>query len=89
VRARLSTRISPTPLFFVAAIFLSYTVVRLAALAYVAVFFGHFDERLVFATHSFLLLIGPFVIADAFAAMRAAKGPGSPAQPTTSPSAVV
>ena len=70
VRIWLWKRIPPDPLALIIAVFMGYTLVRLAALAYVAVYFGHFDDRLVFSTHSLLLLTGPFVIADAVAAVR-------------------
>ena len=63
-------------LSLLAAIFLGYLLIRIAALSYVAVYLGHFDSRLVFSTHSFILLIGLFVMADAIDAVRAARSRG-------------
>jgi hypothetical protein len=57
-----------------ATIFAGYLLIRIAALSYAAVYLGHFDSRMVFSTHSFILLIGLFVMADAMKAVRAALG---------------
>jgi hypothetical protein len=57
------------------AIFLCYTAIRLLAISYVAVYLGHFDNRLVYATHSMFLIIGPAVIADALRTWRQRKEP--------------
>ena len=76
VRVALWRRIAPSALSLTAAIFMGYTLLRIAALSYVAVFLGHFDYRLVYSTHSFILLIGLFVMADAVTAARAAKDRG-------------
>ena len=71
-------KIPPDPVSMVIAIFLAYTMMRIAALAYPAVYFGHFDNRLVYATHSLLLLTALFVLADAVNAVRAARRRGKP-----------
>lgn len=72
-RLALWRSIPPCALSLTAAIFVGYTLIRIAALSYVAVYLGKFDDRLVFATHSLILLIGFFVVADAVSAARAAK----------------
>jgi hypothetical protein len=64
-------KVRPNALSLVIAIFMLYTSMRIAALAYPAVFFGHFDNRLVYSTHSLLLLTALLAIADAALAMRA------------------
>jgi len=76
LRLSLWRKVPPDPLALIIAVFIGYTLLRLSALAYAAVYFGHFDERLTYATHSFLLLIGPFVIHDAVRAFLDANRPG-------------
>lgn len=76
VRLSLWRTFQPDPLSMMAAIFMGYLSIRLAALAYAAVFFGHYDDRLVFSTHSFMLLIGLFVLADAVRAVRMNRNQG-------------
>ncbi len=73
VRVSLWRRIPPDPLSMMVAIFMGYTLIRLAALAYASVYFGHFDNRLVYSTHSVILLICLLVIADAVSAVRMSR----------------
>lgn len=63
------------PLAVLGGIFATYLAVRVAGLSYVAVYLGHFDSRMVFATHSFILLFGLFVMADVLKAWRTAPSP--------------
>jgi hypothetical protein len=70
VRLKLRRTIPLGPFSCVAAIFLIYTVVRLSALAYVAVYFGHFDARIIFSTYVLMMLIAPPLVADAWGALK-------------------
>jgi hypothetical protein len=58
------------PVSRIATIFWTYSLVRMAALGYVAVFLGPFDSRIMFTTYTAALLLSPFVIADAVQAAR-------------------
>jgi hypothetical protein len=70
--ARLASwqRSPPGALSLVAAIFVGYAVVRLVVLAYVSVYLGRFDDRILYATHSFILLISFFLADDAMNTLR-------------------
>jgi hypothetical protein len=78
VRIALWNKVPPNAFSVITAIFAGYTLVRFLALSYAAVYFGRFDDRLVYSTHSFVLLAGLLVFADALNALRIAKerGPG-------------
>jgi hypothetical protein len=73
VRLVLWRRVLPGALSLTAAIFVGYALIRVAALSYASVYLGQFDSRIMFSTHSFMLLFGFFVMADAVNAVRAAK----------------
>jgi hypothetical protein len=73
VRLALWQRIPPNVFSLMAAIFVGYALIRIAALSYVAVYMGGLVDRHVYSTHSFILLIGLFVIADAVTAARIVK----------------
>jgi len=62
-----------SPVFWIGAVFFGFALLRLAALAYVAVFLGPFDSRIFFATYSAALILAPAVIADAYAEWRSVK----------------
>ncbi len=68
LRIGLWGKVPPDAFSLMMAIFAVYTLVRLAALAYAAVYFGHFDNRLVYSTHSVLLLTGLLVMSEAMQA---------------------
>jgi hypothetical protein len=84
VRVSRWRKVPPDPLSMVLAIVVSYTLIRIAALAYPAVYFGHFDNRIVYSTHSLLLLTALFVLTDAANAMRAARRQGERVKPENS-----
>jgi hypothetical protein len=65
----------PNLLALVISLFMAYALVRIVLLAYPSVFFGHFDNRLVFSTHSMLLLAGLFLLKDAVDILRANDKP--------------
>jgi len=48
----------------------AYSALRLAALAYLSVFFGPFESRIVFTTHITLLLFAPLLVLGAWRAYR-------------------
>ena len=73
VRLVLWRRIAPGALTLTAAIFASYVLIRMAALSYVGVYLGGVVDRHVYSTHSLVLLLGLFVMADAVNVARAAK----------------
>ena len=73
VRLVLWRKLLPSALTLTAAIFVGYALLRIAALSYVGVYLGGVVDRHVYSTHSFILLIGLFVMADAVNAVRAAK----------------
>lgn len=52
------------PLYTICAAFWIYSFVRLLALAYVALFFGPFEPRMIFSTYTGLGMLGFFVIWD-------------------------
>ena len=58
------------PLYMICAVFWTYSFVRLLALAYVAVFFGPFEPRMIFSTHIGLGVLGIFAIWDLFQARK-------------------
>ena len=68
-----------SPLFWIAAVFFAFALLRLAALAHVSVFLGPFDSRIVFSVYSAALLLAPAALADAWRARRAARAAGLPA----------
>jgi hypothetical protein len=70
IRLKLCGQIPPRAFVCFAAIWLAYTAVRLSALAYIAVYWGRFDARIIFSTYVVLLLLAPLLIADATSAIR-------------------
>ena len=52
------------PLYLICAVFWTYSIIRLLALTYVAVFFGPFEPRMIFSTHITLGVLSIFVIWD-------------------------
>jgi hypothetical protein len=58
------------PLYMICAVFWTYSFVRLLALAYVAVFFGPFEPRMIFSTHTGLGVLSIFAIWDLFQARK-------------------
>jgi hypothetical protein len=73
VRLRLWKAVPPSPLTYVTIVFTGYAALRQAALAYLAVYMGHFDPRLVFPTYSAVLLIAPLMIAEGLTALWKAR----------------
>ena len=57
-----------TPLFQLCAVFWAYSMLRLLALAYVAVFLGPFEPRIVFSTYTGLAMLGILAIREAIQA---------------------
>jgi hypothetical protein len=62
--------IKVSPLYMICAVFWAYSFIRLFALAYVAVFFGPFDPRMIFSTHTGLAVMSIFVLWDLFHARK-------------------
>jgi hypothetical protein len=58
------------PLYIICAVFWTYSFVRLLALAYVAVFFGPFEPRMIFSSHIGLGVLSIFAIWDLFQARK-------------------
>ena len=58
------------PLSIICMVFWIYSLVRLLALAYVSVFFGPFEPRMVFSTHTGLGVLSIFSIWDLFQARK-------------------
>jgi hypothetical protein len=65
--------IPPSPLMLGLGVVGAYLLVRLAALAYVAVYFGAFSGRMVFATYAFAMLCALPVLADSVGVLWLAK----------------
>jgi hypothetical protein len=65
LRLALERKISSDAIGAVAAAFLFYSMVQIAALAYVSVPLGHVDARLCYPNYFALLLFGPLLVADA------------------------
>ncbi|PHM21775.1 MAG: hypothetical protein CK604_05280 [Curvibacter sp. PD_MW3] len=62
-----------TPLFVLCVIFWAYSLARLLALAYVAVFIGPFESRMVFSTYTALSLLSLLAIAECVQAAKIFK----------------
>ena len=73
IRLVLWRRVAPGALTLTAAIFSGCVLIRMAALACVGGFLGGVVGRRLYSTHSLILLLGLFVIADAVNAARAAR----------------
>ena len=58
------------PLYIICAVFWTYSFVRLLALAYVAVFFGPFEPRMIFSSNIGLGVLSIFAIWDLFQARK-------------------
>jgi hypothetical protein len=77
VRIALWRSVSPNAISILTAIFTGYTVIRLMAISYVGIYYGHeLGDRFMYSTHSFLLLISFLAIADATNAARVARTRG-------------
>jgi hypothetical protein len=50
------------PIYYVLVLFLIYSILRIIALSYVAVFLGPYESRIIFSTYTGLLLICPLFI---------------------------
>lgn len=59
-----------SPVFMLGTVFLAFASARLLALAYVAVYFGNFEPRMILALYSALLLLAPLLIHDFLSARR-------------------
>ena len=57
-----------TPLYQLCAVFWAYSLLRMLALAYVAVFFGRFEPRIVFSTYTGFAILGILAIWDSIQA---------------------
>jgi hypothetical protein len=57
-----------TPLYQLCSVFWVYSLLRLIALAYVAVFLGPFEPRIVFSTYTGLTMLGILAIREAIQA---------------------
>lgn len=62
----------PDAFLWLATMWYAYVAVRLAALAYIATFFGPFDWRVLFSTYTVGLILAPLLLVDALRARRAA-----------------
>lgn len=58
------------PLYLICAVFWAYSVIRLLALAYVSVFFGPFEGRIIFSTYVALSVLSIFAIWDSIQARK-------------------
>ena len=69
----LRCRILPPDAFlWLATVWYAFAAVRLAALAYIATFFGPFDARVLFSTYTVGLILAPLLLIEALRARRAA-----------------
>lgn len=59
-----------TPIYLLCLAFFGYSLIRLLALAYVAVFLGPFEPRIVFSTYTGLGLLGVFAVWDSIQARK-------------------
>ena len=65
--------VAETPLLLIATLFFAFAAFRLAVLSYVAVYFGDFDPRLVFATYTGAILLAPVAITDLVSAYQMSR----------------
>jgi hypothetical protein len=79
-RASLRSQHVHGPFALTAYVFVVFTGIRLAALAYAAVYFGFFDDRLVYPLYSVMLMLAPLMIADAFQTFLRPSRIGNPEQ---------
>jgi hypothetical protein len=63
----------PDALLWVGTVFYAFILLRMAALAYVAVYLGPFESRVMFANHIVALLLAPVLIAQAWHARGATR----------------
>jgi hypothetical protein len=60
--------IKATSLYYFFCIIWIYSIIRISALAYVAVFLGPFDTRIIFSTYTALTLLSPFALWECYRA---------------------
>lgn len=72
LRIWIADRVLPGPLILVAIIFALYSMFRLAALTYVAVFMGGFTARLFFSTYAVAMILSLPLLAETLLALRGA-----------------
>ena len=68
----------PDVLLWIGTVIYGFILMRMAALAYVAVYLGPFESRVMYSSHVLALLLAPMLIAEAWRARRPAhRGLGS------------